>query len=198
MTDKRTVFVTGATGQQGGAVARALLARGHKVRALTRNPSSDAAKALAAAGVDPEQLVTRARLFRDLPAAVARAIAARMMEFRLPEHEVVFRQGEEANALYFIARGVVRVMLETHGQTRHLATLTQGDFFGEGGLLHRRKRGATVHTLTPCTLYQVRREDLESLKDIHPEVGRLLADVDRSRVKDTEVMRQIWGGAPDR
>ncbi|MCB1487134.1 MAG: NmrA/HSCARG family protein [Bauldia sp.] len=52
MSSKRTVFVTGATGQQGGAVARALLARGHKIRALTRNPSSDAAKALAKAGVD--------------------------------------------------------------------------------------------------------------------------------------------------
>jgi uncharacterized protein YbjT (DUF2867 family) len=52
MTTQRTVFVTGATGQQGGAVARALLARGHTVRALTRNPAGDAAKALAAAGVD--------------------------------------------------------------------------------------------------------------------------------------------------
>ncbi len=52
MTNPLTVFVTGATGQQGGAVAHALLARGHKVRALTRNSSSDAAKALAAAGVD--------------------------------------------------------------------------------------------------------------------------------------------------
>jgi uncharacterized protein YbjT (DUF2867 family) len=52
MPDKLTVFVTGATGQQGGAVTRALLARGHNVRALTRNPSSDAAKALTKAGVD--------------------------------------------------------------------------------------------------------------------------------------------------
>lgn len=52
MTSQLTVFVTGATGQQGGAVAHALLARGHKVRALTRNPAGDAARALAAAGVD--------------------------------------------------------------------------------------------------------------------------------------------------
>ena len=34
-----TVAVTGATGTQGGATARALLADGHRVRALTRRPS---------------------------------------------------------------------------------------------------------------------------------------------------------------
>lgn len=52
MTTKKTVLVTGATGQQGGAVARALLSRGHTVRALTRNPDAAAARHLAAAGAD--------------------------------------------------------------------------------------------------------------------------------------------------
>ena len=52
MTDKLTVLVTGATGQQGGAAARALLDKGHSVRALTRNPDSDAAKALETAGAE--------------------------------------------------------------------------------------------------------------------------------------------------
>ena len=52
MTTKRSVLVTGATGQQGGAVARALLSRGHRVKALTRKPDSDAARRLASAGAD--------------------------------------------------------------------------------------------------------------------------------------------------
>jgi uncharacterized protein YbjT (DUF2867 family) len=41
-----TIAVTGATGAQGGATARALLAAGHRVRALTRHPDSPAAGAL--------------------------------------------------------------------------------------------------------------------------------------------------------
>ena len=45
-----TVVVTGSTGNQGGAVARGLLARGHKVRAVTRDPNTSRAKALANAG----------------------------------------------------------------------------------------------------------------------------------------------------
>ena len=52
MSQKRTVLVTGATGKQGGAVADALLARGHTVRALTRNPDNAAARALAARGAE--------------------------------------------------------------------------------------------------------------------------------------------------
>jgi uncharacterized protein YbjT (DUF2867 family) len=50
MTTKRSVLVTGATGQQGGAVARALLSRGHGVIALTRKPDSDAARQLKSEG----------------------------------------------------------------------------------------------------------------------------------------------------
>ncbi len=52
MSTKRIVLVTGATGQQGGAVVRALLSRGHRVRALTRKPDSEAARQLISAGAD--------------------------------------------------------------------------------------------------------------------------------------------------
>jgi nucleoside-diphosphate-sugar epimerase len=38
LNEGRTILVTGATGQQGGAVARELLERGFSVRALTRDP----------------------------------------------------------------------------------------------------------------------------------------------------------------
>jgi uncharacterized protein YbjT (DUF2867 family) len=49
----KRILVTGATGAQGGSVARFLLSRGtFAVRALTRNPDSDAARALAAAGAE--------------------------------------------------------------------------------------------------------------------------------------------------
>ncbi|BCM68333.1 MULTISPECIES: NmrA family NAD(P)-binding protein [unclassified Streptomyces] len=47
-----TIAVTGATGTQGGATARALLAAGHRVRALTRRPDAPAAAALRALGAE--------------------------------------------------------------------------------------------------------------------------------------------------
>jgi uncharacterized protein YbjT (DUF2867 family) len=51
-SDDRVILVTGATGKQGGAVAKHLLAQGWRVRALVRDPNSPAAKALAARGVE--------------------------------------------------------------------------------------------------------------------------------------------------
>ncbi len=50
MAQELTVVATGSTGKQGGAVARGLLERGHKVRAVTRDPNSSQAKSLANAG----------------------------------------------------------------------------------------------------------------------------------------------------
>jgi uncharacterized protein YbjT (DUF2867 family) len=52
VSGRGTVAVTGATGRQGGAVARALLERGRPVRALTRDPRKTPARALAAAGAE--------------------------------------------------------------------------------------------------------------------------------------------------
>lgn len=52
MADERTILVTGATGNQGGAAARRLLEAGWRVRALTRQPSKPAAQALAERGAE--------------------------------------------------------------------------------------------------------------------------------------------------
>jgi uncharacterized protein YbjT (DUF2867 family) len=52
-TERRTILVTGATGAQGGSVVRHLLKRDrYAVRALTRTPGSERARALAKQGVE--------------------------------------------------------------------------------------------------------------------------------------------------
>ncbi|XEV02806.1 hypothetical protein FSHL1_008093 [Fusarium sambucinum] len=52
MVNEKLICVIGATGNQGGSVARRFLRAGFKVRGLTRNPSSDSAKNLNAAGAE--------------------------------------------------------------------------------------------------------------------------------------------------
>jgi uncharacterized protein YbjT (DUF2867 family) len=49
---KKTILVMGATGQQGGAVLRHLQGKGFTLRAMTRKPDGDKARALARAGVE--------------------------------------------------------------------------------------------------------------------------------------------------
>src|SRR5438093_9564160 len=55
MADKKIIAVVGATGSQGGGLSRAILADpngGFAVRAITRDPNKDNAKALAAQGAE--------------------------------------------------------------------------------------------------------------------------------------------------
>jgi uncharacterized protein YbjT (DUF2867 family) len=62
--NNKIIAVTGATGQQGGAVARKLLAEGWQVRALTRDAQKSAAKELAGLGAElvPGDMEKRAEL----------------------------------------------------------------------------------------------------------------------------------------
>jgi uncharacterized protein YbjT (DUF2867 family) len=55
MADPKRVLVTGATGHQGGAVARELLARGYRVHAMTRKPEGEKAQELVRLGAKIEQ-----------------------------------------------------------------------------------------------------------------------------------------------
>ena len=50
--ESRLILITGGTGKQGGAVARELLAAGHRVRVMTRNPKSATAQELASLGAE--------------------------------------------------------------------------------------------------------------------------------------------------
>ena len=52
----KVIAISGATGQQGGATARELAGKGFTIRALTRKPDSDAAKALRAQGAEIAQV----------------------------------------------------------------------------------------------------------------------------------------------
>ncbi len=68
---ERIILVTGATGQQGGATARQLLADGWHVRAMTRAPDGAPARALAEAGAetvygDPDRPDTMVEAFRNV------------------------------------------------------------------------------------------------------------------------------------
>lgn len=66
MSQPKTILVTGATGQQGGAVAMSLLRQGQKVLVLTRNPEKAAKLAKAGAAVFKGDLTDRDSLWEAL------------------------------------------------------------------------------------------------------------------------------------
>ena len=79
-TEQKIILVSGATGNQGGAVTRELLKRNYHVRGLTRNPDSKRARALAGMGVE----VVKGD-FED-PASLDRALAGAYGAFSMQNY----------------------------------------------------------------------------------------------------------------
>ncbi|MBF9050231.1 NmrA family NAD(P)-binding protein [Roseobacter sp. HKCCD9010] len=88
----RPIAVAGATGKQGGAVAKRLLARGHKVRALTRSPDKPAAQELAAKGAEVVRADLEDRISLDRALAGAGALFS-VQDFLEAGVEAELRQG---------------------------------------------------------------------------------------------------------
>ncbi|WP_062347429.1 NmrA/HSCARG family protein [Herbidospora yilanensis] len=90
------VLVTGATGQQGGAAARALIEAGVPVRALVRDPSTAKARAVEALGAE---LVKGDLYDRDSLVAAAQGVRA-VFSVQMPpmKDDVIDFDGERAQA----------------------------------------------------------------------------------------------------
>ena len=74
------------------------------------------------------------------------------------EGEVIFSQGERADALFYIQKGKVKVTtLSSHGKEAVVAILGAGDFFGEGCLAGQPLRISTVAALADSSIVRLRK-----------------------------------------
>jgi len=120
MSDKKIIAVMGATGAQGGGLARAILADADgpfALRAITRNPSSEKAQALAAQGAEVVQadLDDRASLEAAFQGAYGAYCVTNFWEHFDPRKETA--QGENLAAAA-AAAGVRHAIWSTFEDTR--------------------------------------------------------------------------------
>ncbi|WP_019819087.1 NmrA/HSCARG family protein [Saccharomonospora saliphila] len=193
MTQGKSALVTGATGGQGGAVARALLERGWSVRALVRDPDKQEARELTTLGAE----LVRGDL--DDPASVRAAAAGvdgvysvQPADFADPHSGVEVRQGTavadavKANGIshlvYSSVGGAERDSGIAHFETKHQvedyirsigvpATILRPVFFMENFpyMLPEPENGERV---APLALDPGTRLQMIALRDI----GRIAAE----------------------
>ncbi|MBW3535191.1 MAG: cation:proton antiporter [Gemmatimonadetes bacterium] len=137
--------------------------------------------------IAPEELLRKVPFFEGLPHEEFQQVAQRLRRRTAPAGEAIVRQGDTGDSLYLVARGVVRVSRQDGGLNRDLNTLMAGDFFGEMALLHGGRRTATCRAVTPCALYELRREDLEEVGEAHPAITEALRAADRKRRAEQRV-----------
>ena len=105
----------------------------------------------------------------------------RMAHAHYEPGQVVYRQGDLADAFYVIVRGAVEVVRDEDGRQTVVARLTEGDSFGELGLLQQRRRSATVRALEPTDLIALGRADFDLLAGTWKHLARSLEELARSR-----------------
>lgn len=108
-------------------------------------------------------------LFRGLPPRELEKVMARMQLEHITAGTLVMRQGDPASSLGLIVRGEGRMVLELANRRRvEVATLTEGDLFGESGLLLSGTREVSLEAVTPLTLLRLTRQEVLNLSEEAP------------------------------
>jgi CRP-like cAMP-binding protein len=93
------------------------------------------------------------------------ATLAGMLTVVLPQiGEMIFREGDEGNAMYVVLNGEMEVTKQSrNGVDARVAVLGPGDWFGEMSIVDIQPRSATVRALAPGRLVRISAADLDSL-----------------------------------
>lgn len=124
-------------------------------------------------------------LFKDLPEAELRRLVAIARRRRFKRGEVVFHDGDPADALHLILGGYFAARLETRlGDVVTMAIHGPGDAFGELALLEtEQSRSTTVSALAAGETYAIGRDDFSRLRREYPEVNDVLTRLLAQRLR---------------
>ena len=90
------------------------------------------------------------------------------------EGEVVFSQGDPADALFYVQRGKVKVTtLSSQGKEAVVAILGAGDFFGEGCLAGQPLRISTVAAIVNSSIARLAKADVIRVLQEQPAFSEL-------------------------
>ena len=102
------------------------------------------------------------------------ALIARGYRKHFDINEIICRENDPSEEFYIILSGVVEIFSERNNQA--IATLGEGEFFGEISLLTGTPRTATVRALVLDTvIFIVERQQLQKLLSEHKELGEQIA-----------------------
>lgn len=128
---------------------------------------------------DPPLL--EAPLWAGLDAAAKRELLKELQRVRLPGGELLFAEGEPADALYMLVSGALGVSVHgSDGAQRRVARVFPPETIGEMALISHAPRSATVVALRDSVLLKLTRSGFDRLAERWPPamlyLARLLAD----------------------
>ncbi len=122
------------------------------------------------------ELLRGVDLFSALDDAQVDTLASMIIEKGFKKGEIILMEDDDTSqSLFIIAKGEVKVVLTAEdGREAILASLKEGDFFGEMSLLDGEPRSATVRAVEDSRLLTIRREDFLSALRRQPDLALTL------------------------
>ncbi len=118
-------------------------------------------------------------LFSQLTREEFIAVLSQGMEVRaVSPHEVIVKEGDEGRAMFAIVQGQVAVLRADE----KVATMVEGDFFGEMALMSKSRRLATVMAETEVVVLEFPRDAIQKLVDAHAGIAIALDAFYRERL----------------
>jgi NTE family protein len=118
--------------------------------------------------------------FRCLGVAEREQVAGFFREIALEKDAVIYRAGDDPDALYLLASGAVDVL----DGTDVIARYGPGEVFGEAAVLTGERRAVTTRVALDAVLVVLPRESIDRLLELHPSLHQRVSAILARRLKD--------------
>ena len=136
----------------------------------------------------------------DLESFLSRANGGKTIA-RYRKDEVVFRQGDPADSVFYIRDGECKVtVVSERGKEAVVAIHKNGDFLGEGCLIGQSRRIATVRTMTECEIMRLDKAAMVRVLHDEPEFSELFMShlLTRNARVEADLVDQLFNSSEKR
>jgi NTE family protein len=108
-------------------------------------------------------------LFHDIEDSALLKIASKVSPIIIKAGQDVMKQGEIGDSLYIVVSGNLEVIIVGSGNNaKKVGEIVSGDCVGEGALITKEPRNATVRAITKCRLFSLSHVDFQEILKEYP------------------------------
>lgn len=118
-----------------------------------------------------------------------------------PKKEIIFAQGDDADAVFYIKNGQVKVtVVSPQGKEAVVAILGADEFVGEGCLIGQPKRLATAMAMTECETMRVEKAEIVRVLAHEPAFSKMFVShiLARSARVEEDLVDQLFNSTEKR
>ncbi len=133
---------------------------------FARHPEGLGRRKVIAGQINPIVHTEKSRSFD--PLAFIAAIGDGMKMLLFPKKQIIFAQGDVADAVFYVQTGKVKLtVISTTGKEATIGILGEGDFLGEGALAGQVLRMGSVSAITDCSVVRIDKKAM--MEALHRE-----------------------------